>query len=141
VPESVAAEVNVLKVAEDWSRLMSKDLAGSAYGFYNYAPNLIEGSYLYEVARKWVNSIDITFTSTHTLMNPPFTNETVRNFTWLTDNCFSVDISFDKHMLLSSGMQVTDSMNSRFHFVKYDSTNDWVDNPTWKLVNIKEIVE
>jgi hypothetical protein len=74
-------------------------------------------------------------------MNPPFTNETVRNFTWLTDNCFSVDISFDKHMLLSSGMQVTDSMNSRFHFVKYDSTNDWVDNPTWKLVNIKEIVE
>ena len=141
VPESVSAEVNVLKVAEDWSRLMSKDLAGAAYGFYNYAPNLIEGSYLYEVARKWVNSIDITFTSTHTLMNPPFSNETVRNFTWLTDNCFSVDISFDKNMLLSSGMQVTDSMNSRFHFVKYDSTNDWVDNPTWKLVNIKEIVE
>ncbi len=141
VPDSVAAEVNVLKVAEDWSRLMSKDLAGDAYGFYNYSPNLIPGSYLYEVARKWVNSIDITFTSIHTLMDPPFTNETVRNFTWLTDNCFSVDISFDKNMLLSSGMQVTDSMNSRFHFVKYDSTNDWVDNPTWKLVNIKEIVE
>ncbi len=141
VPESVAAEVNVLKIAEDWSRLMSKDLAGSAYGFYNYAPNLIEGSYLYNVAWKWVNSIDITFTSIHTLLNPPFTDEEVRNFTWITDNCFSVDISFVKQMRLGDGREIGDPMNSRFHFVKYDSTNDSVYNPTWKLVNIKEIVE
>ncbi len=133
VPASVAAEVDVLKVAEDWSRLMSKDLAGSAYGFYNYAPNLIEGSYLYNVAWKWVNSIDITFTSIHTLLNPPFTDEKVRNFTWITDNCFSVDISFVKQMRLGDGRVMEDPMNSRFHFVKYNST--------WKLVNIKEIVE
>lgn len=139
VPAEIAAEVDVLRVAEDWSLFMTKDLPGMYYGFSTIALDMIEGSHIYEVARKWVNSIDITFINVHTLGNPPFTNEEVKNFTWLTDNCFSVDISFDKHMILSNG-EFIDSMNDRMHFVKYDTTNDWVNNPTWKLVNIKEIV-
>ena len=32
-------------------------------------------------------------------------------------------------------------MNDRFYFVKYDTTNDGVDNPTWKLAGMKEIVD
>ena len=43
-------------------------------------------------------------------------------------------------MYLNSNQQMDDSMNERCYFVKHDSTNDYVDNPTWKLVGMKEIV-
>ena len=125
--------MNVLKIAEDWSLMMSADLYGNLYGFYNYAPNLIEGSQLYKVAYNWVTSIDITFTSYHTLEDPPFTDEVVTNYRRLSDNTFTVDISFTKNMNITGSGYHADKMNSRFTFVKYNSA--------WKLVNIKEIVE
>lgn len=133
IPDDVASEVNVLKIAEDWSLMMSADLYGNLYGFYNYAPNLIEGSQLYKVAYNWVTSIDITFTSYHTLEDPPFTDEVVTNYRRLSDNTFTVDISFTKNMNITGSGYHADKMNSRFTFVKYNSA--------WKLVNIKEIVE
>jgi co-chaperonin GroES (HSP10) len=43
-------------------------------------------------------------------------------------------------MVLRTGVSVDDSMNDRFYFAKYDDTNDKVDNPTWKIVSMKEIV-
>ena len=86
------------------------------------------------MATKYANGIDITFTSIHTLDNPPFTNESVGNFIRISENCFSVDISFDKNMVLSDGNCITDSMNDRFYFVKY------AESGTWKLVCMKEIV-
>ena len=43
-------------------------------------------------------------------------------------------------MILTEGNLVPDKMNSRFYFVKYDATNDGIDNPVWKIANIKEIV-
>lgn len=136
VPESISAEVDVLKIAQQWSLLMSRDL-----NFSIFKPYLIKGSYQYEVASKYVTGIDITFTSKHTLMDPPFTEEKVTNFIWITDDCFSVDISFVKHMHLTTrGMVVDDAMNDRFYFVKYDDTDDRVDNPAWKLVSMKEII-
>lgn len=134
VPTEVASEVNVLKVLEDWSLFMSCDL-----NFNSLSKHLIKNSYQYNVAWKYNNSIDRTFTSNHGLGNPPFEEESVTNFVWLTDNCFSVDIRFVKHMIVL-GQRLNDEMNERCYFVKYDDTNDGKDNPKWKLVGMKEIV-
>ncbi len=135
VPDEINAEVDVLQIAKNWSLFTSQDLS-----FNKVAESLIKSSYQYEVATKYANGIDITFTSVHTLPDPPFTGENVRNFVWITDNCFSVDISFDKHMHLSDGNKITDSMNDRFYFVKYDDPDNWSDSLSWKLVCMKEIV-
>lgn len=136
VPDSVSAEIDVLKVAQNWSLLTTRD-----YSFTNIKKYLIPNSYQYDVAYKYAYGIDITFTSKHTLGRPPFVDNTVKNFVWITDDCFSVDISFVKHMYLYGTTLVEDPMNDRFYFVKYDTTNDGVDNPTWKLAGMKEIVD
>ncbi|MBE6541822.1 MAG: hypothetical protein E7672_05180 [Ruminococcaceae bacterium] len=139
VPSDIASEIDVLAIAEKWSLFVSKDLAGTSYGFYDIAQHLIPSSYQYDIARKYSTSIDITFTSIHTLGNPPFTDESVSNFVMLTDNCFSVDIFFNKHMILSSGPMV-DNMNERFYFVKYDDPSSSTDSLTWRIASMKEIV-
>lgn len=137
VPPEVAAQVDVLDVAQKWSLFMSTDVR-----FSQLAPYLIRGSYQYEVADRYAHSIDITFTSPHSLLSPPFTDISVTNFTWISEHCFSVDISFVKHMKLTrGGMLVDDPMNDRFYFVWYDDTDDRVDNAAWKLAGIKEIVD
>ena len=135
VPDEVSGEIDVLKAAQDWSLFLTQDLAFSRIRDY-----LIPGSYQYEVAWKYATGEDITFTSAHTLLDPAFTGNTVTNFTWITGDCFSVDISFVKHMRLRTGKLVDDPMNDRFYFVRYDDTADDVDNPTWKLVSMKEIL-
>lgn len=136
VPDEVAAQVDVLKVAQMWSLFMSKDL-----DFEQLKPFLIQGSFQYKVALKYATGIDITFTSKHILQDPPFTDEKVTNFVWITNDCFSVDISFVKHMYLTvTEKRVDDTMNDRFYFVRYDDTKDGVDNPGWKLVGMKEII-
>lgn len=136
VPAEVSSQVDVLKVAQDWSLFMTNDLAFSRIKGY-----LISSSYQYEVALKYANGEDITFTSRHTLANPAFTDSAVTNFNWITEDCFSVDIRFVKHMRLWYGAPVDDPMNDRFYFVRYDDTADGADNPTWKLVSMKEILD
>lgn len=135
VPEEVSAQVDVLDLAQKWSLFMSADLT-----FGNMAKYLIKDSYQYDVAVKYATGVDIKFISGHGLANPPFTEESVTNFVWISDNCFSVDISFVKHMVLNVGTRVNDPMNDRFYFVKYDDTDDGVDNPAWKIASMKEIV-
>lgn len=108
--------------------------------FSQLEPYLIEDSYQYQVVLQYATGVDRTFTSKHTLANPAFTEETVTNYVQIADNCFSVDISFVKHMILSYGARVDDPMNDRFYFVKYDDTDDGTDNPTWRIASMKEIV-
>ncbi len=136
VPEEVAEEIDVLKVAQNWSKFMSADLP-----FAELAKDMIKGSYQYDVARRYSGSVDITFISGHVLDNPAFTEEKVSNFTWITENAFSVDIHFIKHMVLNRGKKIEDVMNDRFYFVRYDGTKDGKDNATWKLASMKEIVK
>lgn len=137
VPQEVADQVDVLDAAQKWSLFMSTDVS-----FSRLAPSLIKDSYQYQVAYRYAHSIDITFTSPHSLLDPAFTDVSVGNFVWITDRCFSVDISFVKHMKLTrGGMLVDDPMNDRFYFVWYDDTDDRVDNAAWKLAGIKEIVD
>ena len=135
VPESVSSEINVLTVAQNWSKFLTRD-----YSYSQIKNVLIPNSNQYEVARKYAQGPDIFYISRHSLGNPPFVNNSVSNFVWITDDCFSVDISFVKRMYLYYGALVEDPMNDRFYFVKYDTTNDGVDNPTWKLAGMKEIV-
>lgn len=135
VPEEIVKEIDVLSAAQSWSLFMSNDLP-----FAEVKSFLIKDSYQYEVARKYATGVDIRFTSQHTLLNPAFTEEKVGNFMWLAENCFSVDISFVKHMQLRTGKKVDDAMNDRFYFVKYDDTDDGVENPAWKIASMKEIV-
>lgn len=135
VPEEVSTEIDVLEIAQSWSLFMSDDMPFSQFEQY-----MILDSYQYNVALQYATGVDITFTSSHTLANPAFTDNVVTNFVWLSDNSFSVDISFVKHMILKSGKRVDDPMNDRFYFVKYDDTDDEIDNPTWKIASMKEIV-
>lgn len=135
VPSEVAEQVDVLDIAQKWSLFMSADLS-----FDNMAKYLIKGSYQYDVAIKYATGVDIKFVSGHGFAAQPFTQESVSNFVWISEDCFSVDISFVKHMVLRSGTKVDDSMNDRFYFVKYDDTDDGVSNPTWKIASMKEIV-
>jgi len=137
IPEEISAEIDVLEIAKKWSLFVSKDLEGASNGFGNISKHLIKGSYQYSIATKYANGIDITFTSIHTLMDPPFRNEKVGNFRQITDDCFSVDISFDKHMRLYYGKEVIDSMNERWYFLKY--SDDSGTAPTWRLAAMKEV--
>ncbi len=135
VPADVAEEIDVLSVAKTWSLFMTEDAS-----FSQLEPYLIEESYQYQVVLQYATGVDRTFTSAHTLANPAFTDEVVTNYVQIADNCFSVDISFVKHMILSYGARVDDPMNDRFYFVKYDDTDDGTDNPTWRIASMKEIV-
>ena len=135
VPAEVASQVDVLQIAQNWSMFMTADLP-----FNQIKGSMIAGSYQYNVALKYATGVDIQFTSKHTLADPAFTENNVTNFTWITDNCFSVDISFVKHMRLYYGAMVDDPMNDRFYFVRYDDTDNGVDDPMWKLAGMKEIV-
>ena len=104
---------------------------------------LIKGSYLYNVAYKWVTNIDITFTFSHVLKNPPFTDEKVSNFVSYGENLFSCDIYFIKHMedlQDRSDEEIKDVMNSTFYFMNYDETKDEVDNPHWVILDITEVL-
>lgn len=127
VPEEIANEVDVLEKLENWSLFMSSDLTFAAL-----SKDLISSSSLYAEAKKYNSSIDKTFFSKHTLLNPPFIDEKVTNFVKFNDNAFSVDISFTKQMRVA-GKVMDDSMNERCYFAKYEGK--------WKLVCMKEILE
>lgn len=133
-PEELLSYIDPMSAAKDWSLFLTKDLSGSNYGFGTLAKYLAEGSYLYDVAWKYANGIDITFTSNHSF--PSFTDEKLSNYIRYTENCFSCDIFFNKHMVLGSGSHVIDTMNSRFYFVN----NGTADTPNWVIVDIREII-
>lgn len=135
VPEEITEEVDLLQIAHDWSLFMSNDKP-----FVDISKYMIKDSYQYNMAKSYATGVDITFTSTHSLDKQPFTEDLVTNFQWIAEDCFSVDISFVKHMVLSYGAKVDDPMNDCFYFVKYDDTDDGNNNPQWKMVSMKEIV-
>ncbi len=127
VPAEVAAKVDVLKVAQSWSLFMSNDVS-----FTKMAEMMAEGSYQYDVAKKYATGIDKQFFASHTLREPAFTENKVENFAWITEDCFSVEVRFVKHMRLNNGgKNVDDAMNDRFYFVRQGEQ--------WKLAGLKEV--
>ena len=127
VPEEISEKVDVLNVAQSWSLFMSND-----YSFADIEKLMVPDSYQYKVAKAYANSIDRQFFSNHSLLQPAFTENTVKNFCQITDDSFSVEISFVKHMrLTATGKNVDDAMNDRFYFVKQDNK--------WLLAGLKEV--
>lgn len=136
----IAADIDPLEVAKLWSLFMTQDLSGSNYGYGKLEPFLIKDSYLQGVAWKWATGIDITFTSSHTLKDPPFQVEAVSNYVLYSENCFSCDIRLEKVMVLKrTGAEVNDVINSTFYFVNYDDTDNGKDDPHWVLADYREI--
>lgn len=138
LPSSV--DFDPLAVAKLWSLFMTNDLTGNNHGYGQLSPYLIKGSYLQDVTWKWATGQDITFTSDHTLKDPPFQVETVSNYVVYSENCFSCDIRLEKTMVLTrTGEEVADVINSTFYFVKYDDTDNGKDDPHWVLADYHEI--
>ena len=135
IPNEISAKVDVLEIAKTWSLFLTKDAS-----YKEIAQYLMPDTYQYEVVKKYANSVDINLTSSHRLLDPAFTDEMVTNFTWITDDCFSVDVSFVKHMILSTKKKVDDSMNDRFYYKKY-ATDGAEESWEWKIVGMKEIVD
>lgn len=122
---------NVLAFAEKWSLFLTDDLAGGTNGFETLKPNLIRNSYMWKMAYAWATSVDITFTSSHTLKNPAFTNESVTNFIIYNENAFSCDVYLEKNMNVARIGSQTDIMHEKLYFVYLDGS--------WKLVNMQAI--
>lgn len=140
--QNIKGEIDVLKVAEDWSLYLTDDLSGKLNGYYNISKYLIEGSDIKKFAYSWATGVDITFVSSHTLLNPAFTDEKVSNFEIYNENAFSCEVYLQKNLKLKSGGKIIeDKMNERMYFAYYDDTEDGKDNPEWKLVNMQSVTD
>ena len=118
-----------LNIAETWSLFNTVDLSGPSYGLETVRQYLIPDSYYDGLAKQWATSVDITFTSPHTLEDPKFKNVEVSQYRRITDDCFSVRISFDKPMHLTrTGEIVMDHTDSEYLFVRYEAS--------WRMVDM-----
>lgn len=135
LPDGILGDPDPLDVAEKWSLIMSADLRGGNNGFQTLAPHLIKDSEYYKYMWKWVNSIDYTFISDHTLENPVFELEEVSDYIMYAPNCFSCRIKLDKPMHLANGNRYVDKIDSVFYFVYFDDSDDGVNNPHWAVVD------
>jgi hypothetical protein len=139
-PEELKAELDVLKIAETWSKFLTKDLAGPRYGLEEARAYFIKDSVFWNMAYDFATGIDITFVSAHELKS--FTNESVTEYIRYTENCFSCVVYFEKNMTLSrSGAPRTDVFNSRLFFVYYDDSDDGIDNPRWLIADMQAVVD
>lgn len=133
VPENLLKDAAVLEFARSWSLFMTNDLSGGLNSLSKY---LLKDTYLYQVAYKWATGIDRTFTSIHSLYNPPFVNEKVSNYVKYSENCFSCDVYLVKRMRIANGLNVDDELSRKIFFVKVDTTKDGKDNPVWKVADM-----
>lgn len=142
IPDDIAAQIDVLDVAEKWSKFMTADLSGAHYGLDTIRKYLIAGSDYYDYAAQWATGTDITFTSPHSIDG--FTGESVSDFTQYSDTCFSCHVYFEKQMTLySSGNFAgsrTDVFNSIMYFVYVDDTDNGVDDPHWAVAVMHDVV-
>lgn len=143
IPEDIAAQIDVLETAKDWSRFMTDDLPGQMHGLYSVQEFLIKDSEYYNFAYQWATSIDITFTSTHTIDS--FTGDRVTNFTQYNENCFSCEVYFEKNMSLYRGAAYvgarTDVFSSIMYFVNIDDTpENGVDDPHWAIAVMHDVL-
>ncbi len=131
--KELKTDFDVLKLAENWSLFLTDDLKGGSYhGFTLLTPYLVKDSYMYEMAYNWSHNVDITFVSSHTLKNPTFTKEEVKNCVVYNENAFSCEVYLEKNMRVS-GKDKVDVMHDRLYFIYYEGG--------YKLVDMKAIKE
>ena len=139
--EKIKGEVDILKIAKDWSLYLTDDLTGRLHGYYSIKQYLIEDSQIDKFAYKWATGEDITFISNHSLFNPAFEDEKLSDFEIYNENAFSCKVYLKKNMRIGLGKKVEDIMHEKMYFVYYDDTEDGQDNPTWKLVNMQSVTD
>jgi hypothetical protein len=140
--KNIKGKTDILRVAKDWSLYLTDDLEGRLHGYYNISKYLIDDSDIEKFAYSWATGVDITFVSSHTLLNPTFTDEKISNFEIYNENAFSCEVYLQKNLKLKSGgKKIEDKMNDRMYFAYYDETDDGKDNPAWKLVNMQSVTE
>lgn len=125
------------EMAKMWSNFTTRDLKGANYGLETIRQYLIKDSYYWNMATSYAKGVDITFVSAHTLKANPYSNVKISNYVSYGENCFSCHVYFDKAMhLTKTGATVVETMDSTFYFVKYDDSNDGVNNPHWAIVDM-----
>ena len=133
VKDILKVNINPLEFAKKWSLLMSDDLIGTYHGFYTISNYMVKDSNVYKRAYTWATGIDITFTSTHNLKNPPFTDESVKDCIIYSEDLFSADVYFKKHIRVNStNIDKTDIFSQRIYFTKI--------NDTWKVAYMTTVL-
>lgn len=130
--EYLDGELEIMDYVHDWSLFLTRDLTGTRYGYYHIETLIVDDTELHTMAYNWAHSIDITFTSRHTLRDPAFTNEVLDNFVIYGDDAFSCEVYTEKNMVVN-GKDQKDIMHDYVYFVKVDDT--------WKMINIKPAEE
>lgn len=131
--QEIKGNIDILKIAKDWSLYLTDDLTGNLHGFYKISKYLIKDSDMWNFAYKWATNVDITFVSSHTLDKQCFTNTKVKNFKIYNDNAFSCEVYLQKNMILKGNKKLQDVMKEKMYFAYYKGE--------WKLVNMQSITE
>lgn len=135
--EEYADQVDVLHIAEQWSRFLTDDLTGARHGVGQILPCLVPGSYLYEMANDYAKGVDITFISGHVLNG--FKEERVSDYIKYGEDCFSCEVYFEKNMTLLKGGRRTDVFHNRMYFV-YLEDSSVVEKPGWYLADMQAVI-
>lgn len=143
IPESITAQIDVMKQAKTWSLFMTDDLDGEKHGLTEVQKMFIKDSDYYNYAHAWATGPDIKFISEHTTNG--FENEKISNFTQYNDKCFSCEVYFEKKMTLYNEDRFVgfrnDVFNSIMYFVLIDDTPDNGKNdPHWAIAAMHDVI-
>ncbi|MBR4993831.1 MAG: hypothetical protein IKY04_06230 [Lachnospiraceae bacterium] len=118
----------VLDYAEKYTNFFSGDLPGCHTSIDCLRPMFTKDSYFYAPAEIY-RCEDMGFYSAHT--EPVFSNESVTNYTPITDEFFYVDVYFEKNLHLTrTGEDRVDVTNTRYYYVLEDGN--------WKIADMKQ---
>lgn len=134
VPEEVLTEANPITAAKTWSLFNSNDLTGSKHGLSTIKQYLVPDTYLYQMAVKYANGIDITFASRHD--STEFVDEVISDYIKYSDDLFSVQIYLNKKMYVTTDSytgDVYDETKGTFYFYRYDGI--------WRILGFGDTLE
>lgn len=123
-PQEIDAELSayVLNAAKTYSNYFSKDLDGCSVSVAPIAHLFPENSYYLEMAEIY-RTQDMWMYSAH--HDTTFRNEQVLNYTVYNDKCFSVNVIFEKSMILNlNGEERIEKNDQIYYYVNIDGR--WV---------------
>lgn len=126
-----------LQMVQTYEDFNTDDLSGPTHGLATAQALFIKDSLYWNMAKQWATGVDITFTSAHRFDDPKYSNVVVDNYMEYSDTCYSVHIAFTKNMVFTRREgKFSNEFDSTVYFVKYDDTDDDVNNPQWYIADI-----
>ena len=139
VPNATPDElpVDVLTLAETWSRFLTGDLGGADvnYGLGQVTSFLVPGSALYEQAVAYARGSEISFVMKHSLDS--FSDESVVNCVRYNEDLFSCDVHFKKNMTLNATSTLRSDVFDNSLIFAYVDELGTVSQPGWYLVDMQ----